>query len=120
MSIRITLSALAAGALLVVAGARASSPPVGPLPAGPTQHITAPRGQLVALALPAAASGRVWRVARPYDARVLRQVSEANVGANVVVVYRTVKRGTTTVTYGLTRGETRHAYAARRFRVTVR
>jgi hypothetical protein len=120
MPIRIALAVLAAGVFAFVAAAHASAPPVGPLPAGPTQHITTPKGQLVAFALPAAGSGRVWRVARGYDAGVLRQVSEANVGPNVVVVYRAAGRGTTTVVYGLTRGETRHAYASRRFTVTVK
>lgn len=120
MPIRIALAALAAGVLAFVAAANASAPPVGPLPAGPTQHITAPKGQLVAFALPAASSGRVWRVARVYDSEVLRQVSEADIGPNVVVVYRAIGRGKTTVAYGLTRGETRHAYASRRFAVTVK
>ena len=41
-------------------------------------------------------------------------------GSNVVVVYSAVGRGSTTVVYALTKGETAHAYAARRFVVTVK
>ena len=47
----------------------------------------------------AAASGRleglVWRIARPFDPAVLRQVSEADVGKNVVVVFSVVGMGAT-------------------------
>jgi hypothetical protein len=51
---------------------------------------------------------------------VLREVGEANVGPNVVVVYKAFGRGRVTVSYGLTRGETSHAYAARRFAIVVK
>jgi alkanesulfonate monooxygenase SsuD/methylene tetrahydromethanopterin reductase-like flavin-dependent oxidoreductase (luciferase family) len=50
---------------------------------------------------------------------ILRELSEADVGASVVVVYKAVGRGKVTVAYGLTRGENAHAYAARRFVVSV-
>ena len=110
MSPRLALAALA-GAFILAAPAAASAPPVGSLPAGPTQ--------LVAVALPRGTKGRVWRLARTVDAKVLREVSEADVGANVVVVYKAIGRGTVTVAYALTRGETAHAYAARRFAVSV-
>ena len=39
--------------------------------------------------------------------------------ASVVIVYRAVGRGTVSVRYGLTRGETRKAYASATFRVHV-
>ncbi len=87
MSLRLALGALVA-AFVLTASAGASAPPVGPLPSGPTQHITTTRGQLVAVALPHSSKGRVWRLARPVDPKVLRQVSEADVGSSVVVVYR--------------------------------
>ena len=119
MSTRIALGGVAA-ALVLAAGAAASAPPVGPLPAGPTQQITTQRGQLVALPLPHAANGRVWRLARAVNPKVLVEVSEADVGANVVIVYKATGRGNVTVSYGLTRGETAHAYAAQRFAVSVR
>lgn len=119
MSVRIALGALLA-AVVLVAPAEASAPPVGPLPAGPTQHVTTQRGQLVAVALPHASNGRVWRLARAVNSKVLREVGEADVGPNVVVVFKAFSRGRVTVSYGLTRGETSHAYAARRFAISVK
>jgi ATP:corrinoid adenosyltransferase len=62
----------------------------------------------------------VWRIARPFNGHVLRQVSEGDVGANVVLVFRGAGRGTTTLAFGLTVGETRKAYESRRFTVSVR
>jgi hypothetical protein len=107
--------------LAAVAGARtAAAPPVGPLPSGPTSTIQTQAGQLVAFALPHRASGRVWRIARAIDSNVLVQVGEADVGANVVLVFKAKRKGTATVTFGLTRGETAKAYEARRFTVNVR
>jgi hypothetical protein len=114
------LVAVAATAAAVIAGvALADSTPVGPLPNGPVSMIQTQKGQLVAVALPHRANGRVWRVARPYNARVLQQVGEADVGANVVVVFKATGPGTTTIAFGLTRGETAKAYESRRFTVKV-
>lgn len=113
------LAALAA-ALVSVAIARADATPVGPLPAGKTQTILVQKGELVAMALPHRPNGRVWRVARAFDSRVLRQVSEADVGASVVVVFKAVATGKATVVFGLTRGETAKAFDARRYVVQVR
>jgi hypothetical protein len=48
-----------------------------------------------------------------------KEVTEANVGQNVVIVFRAVGRGTTKVVYALTRGETKKAYASDTFVVTV-
>jgi len=106
--------------LATVAGARtAAAPPVGPLPSGPTSTIQTQVGQLVAFALPHRPSGRVWRIARAIDSKVLVQVGEADVGANVVLVFRAKGKGSATVSFGLTRGETAKAYEARRFSVKV-
>ena len=96
-----------------------TAPPVGNLPAGPTSAITTQRGQLIAVALPKRA-GLSWRVARQVDAHIVREVSEADVGANVVVVYRAVGRGHAKIVYALTRGESSRARAARTFTVVVR
>ena len=107
-------------ALATVAGARtAAAPPVGPLPSGPTSTIQTQVGQLVAFALPHRPSGRVWRIARAIDSRVLVQVGEADIGANVVLVFKAKAKGSATVSFGLTRGETAKAYEARRFSVKV-
>src|SRR4051794_18711755 len=103
------------------AAARADSTPIGALPTGPVTSIEAQHGELVAIALPRRSGGRVWRVARPFDRSVLRQVSEADVGASVVLVFRTARAGSTTVSVALTRGDTSSkALESRRFVVRVR
>ena len=112
-------AAVAAAATLAGAGL-ADSTPVGRLPSGPTSTIQSQKGQLIAVALPRRANRLVWRIARPVDARVLRQVSEANVGRSVVLVFRAIGPGTTVVSFGLTRGETAKAYASRRYTMRVR
>jgi hypothetical protein len=111
-------------ALLVVAGvlagsALATAPPVGPLPAAKVTRITTTRGQLVSVALPRRAGGYVWRVARAFDARVIRQVSEGEVGNSVVLVFKAVGKGHTAIVVAETRGETAKAYRAVRYAVTV-
>ena len=111
--------AVAAAATFVTAG-RADSPPVGALPSGPTSIIQTQKGQLVAFALPKRPAGRVWRIARTFNSSVVRQVTEGNVGNTVVLVFKATGRGTTTVVFGLTRGETSKAFESRRFTVTVR
>jgi hypothetical protein len=73
----------------------------------------------VSAALPNQTGGRVWRVARTIDVRILEQVSEADVGASVVLVFRTKASGTTNVAFGLTRGERTKAYESRLFTVRV-
>jgi len=116
---RIALVAAFAAAVVLTASAQAVAPPVGPLPKGPTTTISTPKGTLVSVALPSRA-GKSWRVARAYDSHVVTQVSEANVGNSVVLVYRAVGRGTTRVVLGLTRGETKKAYASATYAITVR
>jgi hypothetical protein len=95
-------------ALAIAASAGADSTPIGALPPGPVSMITTSPNQLVAVALPHAAkkSGLVWRIARRYDSTVVRQVSEADVGANVVLVFKVVGRGNTSLVFALTRGDT--------------
>ena len=101
------------------AASRASSPPVGPLPAGPHATITTKKGELVAVALPHRSGGLVWRIARAFDGTKLRQVSEADVGPNVVLVFKAVRAGKVTVVVALTRGERTTALAARTFEVRI-
>ena len=113
------LAVAVAAAAMFVGVALASAPPVGPLPAGPSSTIKTTKGQLVAFALPHRTGGRVWRVARAFNPAVLRQVSEADVGKQVVLVFQAAGNGTTTVAFGLTRGETAKAYESRRYTVTV-
>ena len=116
----VTVCAAGAAAFVLVLPAGASAPPVGPLPKGPTTTIQTHKGSLVAVALPHRSGGLVWRLARSVSPKVLVQVSEADVGKDVVVVYRATGRGKATLAYGLTRGETRRAHASLTFVVTVR
>ena len=97
-------------AVLALAGAGtavAGSTPVGPLPALAVTKVTTAKGSLVGVALPAqpARTGLVWRVARPLDTRIVRQVGEADVGPSVVLVFRVVGRGRTSLRFALTRGD---------------
>jgi hypothetical protein len=111
-----SILALSGGAAV----AFADSTPVGPLPAGPAASIDVQHGELVALALPRRSLGRVWRVARPFDANVLRQVSEASVGSSVVLVFRARHKGRTTISIALTKGDaSKRALESRQFRVVV-
>jgi hypothetical protein len=112
---------LALAAALAAPEALATAPAVGPLPAGPVSTVGTKKGELVAIALPhaAASSGRVWRLARAYNSRVVRQVSEADVGDSVVVVYKAVGVGRTSIVFALTRGETAKAFKARTYALRV-
>lgn len=107
-SIAVLSIAAAAAALLVFAArGRSDSTPIGPVPAGPVVTTTTTPGQLVAVALPHASSGSglVWRVARRFDPHVVRQVSEGDLGSNVVLVFKIVGRGKTSLVFALTRGD---------------
>jgi hypothetical protein len=107
--IALGLATLTTGvALAIAAAARADSTPIGPLPPGPVSTITTRPNQLVAIALPhpPKSSGLVWRLARRYDSGVVRQISEADVDANVVVVFKVLSRGKTSLVFALTRGDT--------------
>jgi hypothetical protein len=105
----LAVAVLATAVLLAVTSAgRADSTPVGPLPAGPVATVTTAPNQLVAVALPRSpkSSGLVWRIARAYNTTLVRQVSEADVGANVVLVFRVIHAGNTSLVFALTRGDT--------------
>jgi hypothetical protein len=95
-------------AFAIVAVAHADSTPFGPLPAGPVSTTTTSPGQLVAVAMPKArqGTGLVWRLARPYNSRVVRQVSEGDLGRDIVLVFKVVGRGSTELVFALTRGDT--------------
>ncbi|MDX6485056.1 MAG: hypothetical protein QOF43_209 [Gaiellaceae bacterium] len=116
--LRISVIAALCAACVFAVSAGATAPPVGPLPKGPVTSIATPKGQLVSVALPSR-SGYSWRLARNVSPKVLVQVSEANVGTSVVIVYRAVGRGAASVKWGLTRGEGRKAYASATFNVRV-
>ncbi|HEY8028577.1 MAG TPA: hypothetical protein VIE38_03600 [Gaiellaceae bacterium] len=113
-----TAAVLVAASL--AAGAHASSPPIGALPAGPHATITTKAGELVAVALPHRSGGRVWRIARAFDGRLVTEVSEADVGPSVVLVFKAKHAGNVTLSFALTRGETTKALEARTFEVRIR
>lgn len=116
--VRYLVAAAVVGAV-VTSTATASAPPVGPLPRGPVTAINVQRGELFAVALPKPSRGRVWRVARPYNATVVNQVSEGVQRGNIIVVYRALRPGRTTIAYALTLGETSKALQSRTFKVGV-
>lgn len=64
-------------------------------------------GLLVAVALPHVQSSRgyVWRLARRFDSTVVEQVTEAEVGRSVVLVFRVVGRGDTSLVLAVTHGD---------------
>jgi hypothetical protein len=97
----------------------ATAPPIGPLPTGPVTTIQVRHGLPFALALPHRRGGLVWRGARNSNLAVARPIGEADVGANVVLTYRALRAGRTTLAYALTRGETAKVYEARYFRIVV-
>jgi hypothetical protein len=94
---------------------------VGPLPDGSVTKVVTAQGSFVAVAVPRQreSSGLVWRIARQFDARVVRQVSEADVGSTVVLVFKAVGAGRTSIVLALTRGETPKAVRAARYDVQV-
>jgi hypothetical protein len=102
--------AVVAAAVTLASGhaAAADSTPVGSLPPGPVSTTHTTLNQLVAVALPHAskASGLTWRLARGYDPTVVREISEADVDASVVIVYKVIGRGDTALVFALTRGDT--------------
>jgi hypothetical protein len=121
MTSRASLLLLALVASIAFASAgTASAPPVGPLPAGPTRTISVKAAHTFRVTLAKShVAGRVWRVARPYDGRVVRETREGETKTTVWIVYRALRPGATRIVYGLTLGEGRHAYAAARFAVRV-
>jgi hypothetical protein len=103
------------------AAAGASAPTVGPLPAGTTTAIASTPDRTWAVTLPRPViKGGVWRIARAFDAAVVREQTERTLATGAVrITFRTVGPGTTRVVFALTRGETAKAYAARIFKFTV-
>jgi hypothetical protein len=93
--------------LFLVASARADSTPVGVLPEGTESTVRTQRGFLLAVALPRPkpSTGLVWRLARGLDPTIVRQTEEVETGASIIVVFKVVGYGTTSIVFALTRGE---------------
>ena len=115
----VVLLGVAFTAAVLATSAGASAPPVGPLPRGPVTSIQVGHGQLVALVLPKPAGGYAWRGAKNTNVKVARPLDEGELNGNIVLVYKALKAGKTTIAYGLTKGETKKAYQSRTFLVTV-
>ena len=76
-------------------------------------------GQLFALVLPKPGNGYAWRGAKNTNANVAKPLDEGELNGNIVLVYKALKAGKTTVAYGLTKDETEKAYKSQTFQVTV-
>jgi hypothetical protein len=93
---------------IALAEGRADSTPTGVLSEGPVSTVKTQRGRLVAVALPrpTPSSGLVWRIARQVDASVVRELDEVDTASSVVVVFKVVGVGRTSIVFALTRGDT--------------
>ena len=110
---------VAVGVLAFAGTAVASAPPVGPLPKAKVTAVKTTRGSFFSVTLPVRNGGYTWRIARPFNSRVVGEVAEADVGPTVVLVFKAVGRGRTSIVVGETKGETARAYRAVRYDVTV-
>src|SRR4051812_10941361 len=102
------VSLVAVVAAVFTMTALGSATPIKSIPKGPVTATSTSAGQLTAVALPhpsGAYRGYVWRLARSYDKRVVREVGEADVGSSVVLIYRVVGPGRTDLVFGLTHGD---------------
>lgn len=49
----------------------------------------------------------------------MRQVAERSLGPTIVVVFKGVARGQATISYGLTKGESKKAYKSVTYKITI-
>jgi predicted secreted protein len=107
-------------AALYASTALASAPPVGRLPHGPTTSVRIEVGKTYTARLPKPkVAGRVWRIARPVDASIVREIREGETKSEVWVTFRAAGQGSARVVFAMTLGERSHAYAARTFAFVV-
>ncbi len=113
-------AAAVVAAAVAGAAAHASATPVGPLPQGSViavkLHVA--KTFVVKLRKPSAA-GHVWRIARAFNGKIVTETREGETPILIVVSFKALHAGTTKVVFAETRGETRHAYAARTYRFVV-
>ena len=115
-----TLLTAVAVAAVSAATALASAGPVGPLPNGPTTAVHLAVGKTYTARLPKpTVAGRVWRIARAFNGKVVSETKEGETGKQVWVTFRATGKGSTRVVFAVTRGETAHAYAAHTFSFAV-
>jgi hypothetical protein len=115
----VKLLVVAVAALALAGAALADSTPVGPLPKHPTTALNVRAGKTFTVTLRKRGGGLVWRIARPFDGNVVNEAAEGETPKTVWYLFATA-RGKTTLVFALTRGETRKAYAARAYAVTLR
>jgi predicted secreted protein len=114
------LSVVAVAACVAASAALSSAPPVGALPSGPTATVKTKVGGSFTITLAKSpVAGRVWRIARAFNGRVVSEIREGETKTTVWLRFRALAPGTTKIVVALTRGETAHAYAARTYRVIV-
>jgi hypothetical protein len=102
------------------AAALGSAGPVGPLPNGPTTTVQLVVGKTYTARLPQPnVAGRVWRIARPFDGKIVRETRESETTTYVLVTFRAVGKGSTRVVFAMTLGERPHAYAAHTYRFVI-
>jgi hypothetical protein len=107
-------------AAISAAAALASAGPVGPLPNGPTTVVHVAVGKTYTARLPQPkVAGRVWRIARPFDGKIVSETREAETKQQVLITFRAVGKGTTSVVFAMTLGERSHAYAAHTYRFVI-
>ena len=93
-----TAGLVAALALVGPGAARADSAPVGPLPAGPVSTTTTKPGQLVAVASARERElGLVWRIARSFNAKVVRAGRRGRRRQQRRLVFKVVGKGNTSL-----------------------
>jgi hypothetical protein len=118
-----TAATAVAVAALAAPAANADSTPVGQLPKADVTTLTTKKGALFSIAVPTQLqpTGLVWRIARPLNATVVRQVGEGDVSGATVLVFRAVGRGKASVVLALTKGDASpKAVAAVRYAITAR
>ena len=107
-------------AAIAAATALASAGPVGPLPNGPTTSVRLTVGKTYTARLPKPkVAGRVWRIARPFNGKVVSETREGETKTQVWVTFRATGKGSTRIVFAMTRGETAHAYAAHTYSFKV-
>ena len=87
---------------------------------GPTTSVHLAVGKTYTARLPQPkVAGRVWRIARAFNGKVVNETREGATKQQVWVTFRAVGKGSTKVVFAITRGETPHAYAAQTFSFKV-
>ena len=119
--IRVVAVIVAVALAAAGSSARATAPPIGPLPPSAITTIVTYPQELVAIALPRGQSGLVWRAAPPYDATVVRPYAEQDIAKRLtILVYLARRPGTANLRFGLTNDDHPKVYRAARYHIVVK